>query len=278
VRRRQGGDRAEAGAEQAPGGRLLDQRHVRGQQRQQFVGEELGVPGRVRVLGQPVLGMQERDHRLGHLLAVDQVVQHGLRRGAAQEVAAVVDDQQRVAAVRVEAGRDIQVDRVVAAQHVAAHHQILNLTGRRLRVRDGPVRGDVRRPEAHRRVAHRAVRQLGVERIVHALGAAVVAHLELVLDPRVLGHLEDHVPQIGVRQPPHRQPVGQAHDPLGEPHGVRLAAVQERAEPPFHHRRVIAGQEPVDRGAVDSGLAAQPVDRECGVALRDGPDGHAAYT
>ena len=60
----------------------------------------------VGVLGQPIRGVGERHDDLGHLEAVDQVVEHDLQRGVVEVVAAVVDDEQRVAAVaRNRAGR-----------------------------------------------------------------------------------------------------------------------------------------------------------------------------
>ena len=54
------------------------------------------MDGRVGVLGEPVLGVQEGDDRLGDVEPVDQVVEDRLGGGVLQEVRTVVHEQQRV--------------------------------------------------------------------------------------------------------------------------------------------------------------------------------------
>ena len=70
---------------------------------------------RVGVLGQPVPRVGERRDELGHVEPVDEVVEHRLGRRVLEEVAAVVDDQQRVPGRPAEPGRQVKRDASVAA-------------------------------------------------------------------------------------------------------------------------------------------------------------------
>jgi hypothetical protein len=61
--------------------------------RQEFVGEEAGVRSRIGILDKPILRVQEGCNSWDNLAAVNEIVEHDLRRGVLQEVAAIVNDQ-----------------------------------------------------------------------------------------------------------------------------------------------------------------------------------------
>ena len=140
-----------------------------------------GVAGRVRVLGQPIVRVHERDHDLRHVEPVDQVVQHRLHRGIPEVVGAVVHHQQGVALRAVEARRQVEVHRLVPAQRLAPQDLLDHLARPRLRVGPHPVRHLVADGRADRARPHGAVGDPGVEGVVEPLVVLAAAQLELVL-------------------------------------------------------------------------------------------------
>jgi hypothetical protein len=147
---RQGRDRAEARAHQTARRRGRGQRELFLKPRHQLGGQVTGVGRRVRVLGQPLAGIAERHDRLGDIEAVDEVIEHRVRRCVLQVIAAVVDDQQRVARRAPEPGRKIERHLGVAAQRSAWHRELDQRAMPGLRIRSRPVGHLVSVREANR--------------------------------------------------------------------------------------------------------------------------------
>ena len=68
------------------------------------------------------------------------------------------------------------------------------------------------------------VRQLGVQRVVEAIGVLAAAYLELIVDAGAFGRFEHDVPQRGRGYLPHGHPIGQPENPLRKMHLVGLTS------------------------------------------------------
>ena len=93
------------------------------------------------------------------------------------------------------------------------------------------------------------------------------------------------MPQRGLTDPPHRQPTGQAENPLGKMHLVGLAPEEERAVAALDDGNLVAGQKTINRHLIEQDLLLELVDGEAtGAAsgrpgLRTGRGAtHSAYT
>jgi hypothetical protein len=92
--------------------------------------------------------------------------------------------------------------------------------------------------------------------------------LDLIVDPRTLGHFEYDVPQRGPSYSSHRQSRRQADNSLREVNLLRLTAEEEGAVAAFHNGDFATCEELVHRRFVDPALLLQLIDSE---AIRAAP-------
>src|SRR6478672_512074 len=261
-RRRQRRDAAEGAAHEAARLRGVDEGESLGEQRHELARDEPGVRRVVGVLLEPVPGRHEdRDERVD-VEPVDEVVEDGLHRRELEVVGAVVHDEQRVALRPVEAGRQVDLHRLVTPQGLAAELLLDEGAGAGLRVEGDPLGHAVADRRAHRRGPHRAVGQTGVERVVETLVVLPLADLDLVLDPGALGQHGRHGPEVGPPDPLERQRVRQTDDTVPHPHLVDVAAEEEGRPLALDDRAAVALEEAVDHRPVQRHPIAQQVDGE----------------
>ncbi len=182
VRRGERRDRSKARAHQRTARAMTQQRELRLQRGDELGRDEPGVCRRVRVLAQAVARRDERNDRRRHVEAVDEVVQDRLHRRKVPVVGPVVDHEQRIARVRPEPRRQVDLDLAGAAQRPAGDLHLHDGARSRVHVRLRPLRHLVPRRVAHGRAPDRAVRHPRVQRVVQLLGLTMPHDLVLVLD------------------------------------------------------------------------------------------------
>ena len=206
------------------------------------------MPFVVCVLDQPLPRVEAGGHQRRNHAAVHEVVEHGLQRRVVQVVAAVVDDEQGVATlgIRIEARREVQRDAGCPAERRAHNRVVLERSLGRLGVGPGPLGDGIAVGLAHRVPAKGVVRPLGVERVLDQPDAAVLGHLELVLDPRAARQLESEDPQIRAGEPFEAEVGRQPDPPVAQVHGIGRASVDEHAGVVGHDRQLAPGDEGFD--------------------------------
>ena len=184
--------------------------------------------GVVRVLAKSIPRWDEDRHERVDVEAVDEVVEDRLHCREVEVVAAVMDDEEGIAQRPVEPGRQVDVEALLASQRLAAQALLDERALPRLRVEPHPVRHLIPEARADRRGTERAVGEPRVERVVELLVPRATPDLDLVLDPRPLRQDRRHRPEIGSRDPLHRERIGQTDDTVTHLGPIGLAAPDER--------------------------------------------------
>src|SRR5690606_27358256 len=100
----------------------------------QLLGDERRVPWVIWVLVEAIFRVGERHDHRRDLKGVDEVVKNSLHPRVVEVVAAVVDDQQRVAARAAVAGGQVEGDVSCVTQRRVRELKVLKLPWPRLRV------------------------------------------------------------------------------------------------------------------------------------------------
>jgi hypothetical protein len=93
-----------------------------------------------------------------------------------------MNNQQRIRLGATEPSRQIHGHRTVALHDATVHDELSEFAWWRVVIRNGPLGRDVAGRKADRNGAKRAVRQLGVQRVVETLDVIAAAYLDLVVD------------------------------------------------------------------------------------------------
>jgi hypothetical protein len=132
---------------------------------------------------------------------------------------------------------------------------------RRRAARRAPVRAEIAEGAADRVLAEGIAGARRVRRVEHPVLAAVPADAELVFEAPAVGHREAQQPEVAFADAQERRAVHPAVDPAQQLHMRRMPAPREGDRAGLGQRKLVIGEEPVDRGRLRRAVGEQRRDR-----------------